>query len=126
MLVKAIRLVGVPPQGGDWEGFGEPAQFGPYAIESGALQLYYGGVQQGETVAVGRVEALANGGTLITLAAPQKIDRLRFTINSITGRWWWEEVAALSEIEVIGMAAQSVLLPPEALTERIFLPTITR
>lgn len=126
MMVKAIRLVGVPPQGGDWEGFGEPAQFGPYAIESGSLQLYYGGVQQGETVAVGRVEALASGGTLITLAEPQEIDRLRFTINSITGRWWWEEVAALSEIEVIGMAAQSLLLPPEALTERIFLPTITR
>lgn len=126
MLIKAVRLIGVPPQGGDWEGFGEPAEFGPYAIEAGSLQLYRNGVQQEETVAVGRVEPLESGGTLITLAEPLEVDRVRFTVNSITGRWWWEEIAALSEIEVLGMAANALPLPLAELTETVYLPTIAR
>lgn len=127
LWVKSIRLIGVPPTGGDWEGFGEPAELGPYAIETGTLQLFREGVQQGEDLAVGRVEPLASGGTLITLAEPTQLDRLRFTVASITGRWWWQEIAALSEVEVIGMAIKvSALLPEEELTEKTFLPTVVR
>ncbi|MEZ4622632.1 MAG: hypothetical protein R2867_45025 [Caldilineaceae bacterium] len=126
MLVKSIRLVGVPPQGGDWEGFGEPAQFGAYYVESGTLAFARGGLPQGAPVAVGRVEPLESGGTLITLPEPLEIDRLRFTIESITGRWWWEEVAALNEIEVMGMVASARATPLEELTETVFLPTISR
>ena len=127
LRVKSIRLIGVPPNGGDWGGFGEPAQFGPYYVDTGTLQLFYEGVQQGEDLAVARVEPLATGGTLITLAEPMEIDRLRFTVNSISGRWWWQEIAALSEIEVMGMAASVVTpLPPEALTEKVFLPAVVQ
>ncbi|MCB0124557.1 MAG: hypothetical protein KDE58_20020 [Caldilineaceae bacterium] len=126
MSIQSIRLVGVPAQGGDWNGFGEPAQFGPYYIETGTLTLYSGGLQQGESIAVGRVEPLADGGTRITLPEPVAVDRLRFTVKGISGRWWWEEVAALSEIEVMGMAANANALPPDQLTEKVFLPTISR
>jgi len=127
LLIKSIRLIGVPPTGGDWAGFGEPAEMGPYAIATGTLQLFREGVQQGDDLAVGRVEPLATGGTLITLAEPMQLDRVRFTVASITGRWWWQEVAALSEIEVMGMATQvNAPLPEEALTEKTFLPTVVR
>ncbi len=123
MLVKSIRLVGPPPNGGDWDGFGDPAQDGPYYVESGVLQLYEKDVQLGGNLPVGRVEPLANGGTLITLPAPMAIDKLRFTINSVTGRWSWEQVAALNEIEVIGMAAEASA-PSEV--HKLFLPTVRR
>lgn len=123
VLVKSIRLVGPPPNGGDWDGFGDPAQDGPYYVESGILQLYEKDTQLGANLPVGRVEPLANGGTLITLPAPLAIDKLRFTINSVTGRWSWEHVAALNEIEVIGMAAEA---PAPAEVHKLFLPTVRR
>jgi hypothetical protein len=126
VLVQAVRLYGVPPTGGDWGGFGVPAESGPYYIDSGSLQFYQGGLQQGPTVPVGRVEPLANGGTLVTLPTPVTVDRLRFTIDSVTGRWFHEEVAALSELEVSGMAANAVTVPLEQLTEKVYLPTIGR
>jgi len=126
LLIKSIRLVGVPPTGGDWGGFGTPAKDGPYAIEAGSLQLFRDGNQVGAALPVGRVEPLANGGTLITLAQPQQIDRLRFTVEAITGRWFSGEVAALTEIEVIGMATTVSAPPLVAQDEQIFLPTVLR
>jgi len=108
ITMTSVRLVGPPPNGGDWDGFGQPAQYGNYYVESGTVKLYLNGAQVGGDIAVGRVEPLSPsaGGTLITLTSPARIDRLRFTVNAISGRWWWEHVAALNEIEVIGMAAE--------------------
>jgi hypothetical protein len=77
-------------------------------------------------VAVGRVEPLESGGTLITLEQPLEVDQVSFTINEISGRWWSEEVAALSEIEVMGMAATAMPLPEVTLTEQIYLPIVER
>lgn len=123
MVVQGVRLVGPPPNGGDWNGFGQPAQFGPYSIETGTLQLYRNGAPVGEALAVGRVEPLVNGGTLVTLPTPQTADRVRFTIHSIRGRWWWDEVAALNEIEVIGAAAE----PAQPISfQKLFLPVLRR
>lgn len=126
MRVQAIRLVGVPPVGGDWGGFGQPTAEGPYYIEAGTLQVYRGNRLQDNAVTVDRVEPLATGGTLITLAEPVVIDSLRFTIDAISGEWWHEEVAALSEVEVLGMDAEVLMLPPEAMTEKIYLPVVGR
>lgn len=126
LQIKSIRLVGVLPTGGDWDGFGKPETDGPYAIEAGSLQLFLQDNQLGDTLPVGRVEPLAAGGTLITLAQPQEIDRLRFTVQAITGRWHWETIAALSEIEVTGMATTVTALPVVEQSERIFLPTVRR
>jgi hypothetical protein len=106
MLVKQIRLAGPPPTGGDWGGFGEPASYGEYHVESGVIMFEYQGAAVGNPIPVGRVEPLENGGTLITLPSPVVIDRLRFEITTTAGRWWWDEVAALNEIEVIGQAAE--------------------
>jgi hypothetical protein len=123
ITVTSVRLVGPPPSGGDWGGFGQPAQYGSYYVESGALRLYLDGAQVGSDLAVDRVEPLTNGGTLIALGSPTRIDRLRFTVNSISGRWWWDPIAALNEIEVIGRAAE-----PRPLLEiwRNFLPALSR
>lgn len=123
VMVQSIRLVGPPPTGGDWNGFGRPEKDGPYYVEAGALQLYRQGAPVGDALPVGRVEPLANGGTLITLPAPLVIDKVRFTINSTTGLWSWEQVAALNEIEVIGMAAEA---PAPAAVHKLFLPTVRR
>ena len=109
MLVRSIRLVGPPPRGGDWDGFGEPAMYGDYAITGGSLALYRAG-QLLDTLAVGQVLPLADGGTLITLPTPLVVDEIRFTVNATTGRWWWDEVAALNEIEVTGRAAEAAPL----------------
>jgi len=125
LLVKSIRLVGVPSTGGDWGGFGQPDKDGPYFIESGSLQLFHNDTEVAAPIAVGRVEPLATGGALVTLAQPQTIDRLRFTVGSITGRWHWEAIAALSEIEVIGMATAATA-PPTEFTEFVFLPVVSK
>ncbi len=114
--VRQIRLVGPPPfsshcasgsycGGGDWGGFGSPEQYGPYYVESATLALYRDGVLV-QTVPIGRINPLSDGGTLIELATPLVIDQLRLTINSTSGRWHWSQVAALNEIEVIGQAAE--------------------
>lgn len=120
--VTSILLVGPPPKGGDWGGFGDPAQYGDYYVETGTLRLYHNGSLV-QTINTGRVQPLTNGGTVITLASPVVIDRLRFTINSTSGRWYWSQVAALSEIEVIGAAAE-----PFPLLDifRTFLPSLLR
>jgi hypothetical protein len=122
LLVKSVLLVGPPPNGGDWGCFGSPDQDGDYYVESGTLQLWLDGTKVGNTN-VGRVEPLENGGTLITLGSATTIDQLRFTVQSVTGRFCWSEVAALNEIEVIGMAAE-----PWPLLEilKVFLPVIER
>ena len=70
LLIKAVRLVGVPSTGGDWEGFGKPEKDGPYAITAGEVQLFNKNSQVGSALAVGRVEPLESGGTVITLAQP--------------------------------------------------------
>jgi hypothetical protein len=59
----------------------------------------------------------------VVFDTPTVIDRLRFTVNSISGRWQWSEVAALNEIEVIGQAAE-----PWPLLEisKVFIPAILR
>lgn len=123
VLVSKIRLVGPPPTVGDWDGFGQPPEYGDYYVESGTLRLLYNGNQATPPIAVGRIEPWVNGGTLITLDPPVVIDRLRFTVDGITGRWWWNEIAALNEIEVIGMATE-----PYPLLElwRIFVPSIIK
>jgi hypothetical protein len=126
LRIKSVRLVGVPPTGGDWEGFGKPEKDGPYAITAGELQLFNQGSQVGSKLTVGRVEPLENGGTLVTLAQPVEVDRLRFTISAVIGRWHWETIAALNEIEVMGMATKVSAPPVRELNERLYLPTVRR
>ncbi len=126
LLIKTVRLVGVPSIGGDWEGFGQPEKDGPYAITAGEVQLFRNDNPVGSALAVGRVEPLENGGTLLTLAQPTEIDRLRFTIGAVTGRWHWETIAALNEIEVMGMATSVSAPPVQELNERLYLPAVRR
>ncbi|NUM46842.1 MAG: hypothetical protein HUU38_19220 [Anaerolineales bacterium] len=122
MLVSSIRLVGPPPNGGDWGGFGSPEEQGDYYVEAGTLKLYRQGVEV-ESFSINRIEPLENGGTLLVLDTPLVIDQLRFTVEAISGRWHWQEVAALNEIEVIGMASE-----PWPLLEimTLFLPLVGR
>lgn len=120
--ISQIRLVGPPPLGGDWSGFGSPSQYGDYYVEAATVELYLDGVLV-DSLAVGRIEPLANGGTLVTLPAPMTVDQLRFTVNQITGRWHWSEVAALNEIEVIGQAAEQF---PLLQIWQTFLPGVIR
>ena len=119
MTIESIRLVGPPPLGGDWDGFGEPAQYGDYYVESARIELFRAGVLV-ETIEVGRIEPMeSTGGTIIYLAQPTTVDQLRFTVLSTTGRWYWAEVAALNEIEVIGYA--NGVTPPFAI-QSVYLP----
>ena len=106
MRVKQIRLVGPPSEGGDWGGFGDPEMYGPYYVEEATLAMYLDG-NLVDSQATGRIEPLDNGGTLLTFDTPLEIDRLRLTVQSVNGRWYWQEVAALNEIEVIGQATMS-------------------
>lgn len=122
MRVKQIRLVGPPPVGGDWDGFGKPEADGPFYVEASTLDLYLEGVLL-QSQAIGRIEPLDNDGTLVTFVEPIEIDRLRLTINQVNGRWYWETVAALNEIEVIGQAADSW---PMLQLSHIYLPIIQR
>lgn len=105
MTITKVRLVGPPPIEGDWGGFGHSSITSPYHIAAGTLQFYSGEALVGSPINVGQVEPLSNGGTLINLPLPVKIDRLRFTVDVINGKWWYADVAALNEIEVIGTAA---------------------
>ena len=106
LLVKSVLLVGPPPKGGDWSCFGSPEQDGDYYVEAGTLKLWQDDTEVG-SFSVGRVEPLENGGTRITLSVPTAINRLRFTVQAVSGRFCWSEVAALNEIEVIGKAAEA-------------------
>ena len=126
LLVKSIRLAGVPPTGGDWEGFGKPEKDGAYAITAGEVQFFRNDSQVGSALAVGRVEPLETGGTLIMLTQPVEIDRLHFTIQAVTGRWHWETIAALNEIVVMGMATNIAAPPIKELNQRLYLPTVQR
>jgi hypothetical protein len=120
--VTRIRLVGPPPLSGDWGGFGVPAQYGDYYVDAATVELFVDGAAV-DTLQIGRIEPLSNGGTVITFNTPITIDRLRFTVNATTGRWHWSEVAALNEIEVIGQAAEP---PPLLEIWQTFLPTMIR
>ncbi len=102
MKVKSIRLIGPPSTGGDWGGFGQGPETTPYHVTGGVLTLSLNG-QQVQQVNVGQVNSYAEGGTLLNLAQPVVIDKLRFKVNSTTGYWYWQTVAALNEIEVMGM-----------------------
>lgn len=123
MTITSIRLVGPPPVEGDWGGFGEPAKYGDYYVEEATIELYRDGVAVGEAISSGRIYPLSEGGTLITLDGPVTIDQLRLTVTETAGRWYWDEVAALNEIEVMGMAAE-----PSPLFElfELFLPMLER
>jgi hypothetical protein len=123
VTVQSIRLVGAPPTGGDWEGFGQPPEFGDYYIESGELQLSLDGAPAGAAISVGRVEPLVAGGTQVILDTPVTADRVRFTIAATSGRWWWSQVAALNEIEVIGKSAEPF---PAFTSWSFFLPVLQR
>lgn len=122
VLVESLRLVGPPPNGGDWGGFGQPAMYGDYYVESATIRLYREGVLI-DTLTTGRIEPHTNGGTLVALAVPLVIDELRVRVDGVSGRWWWDEVAALNEIEVIGQAAEP--FPLYQLWD-VFLPAILR
>ena len=122
MLVSKIRLVGPEPQGGDWEGFGEYDQPSPYHVTAGTLRFYNGDSDVGNPVPVAQVASLSEGGTLITLTTPRQIDRLTFTIDAIEGKWWYQDVAALNEIEVIGKATQSITVD----VNQVYLPILAR
>ena len=91
-------------------------------MKTATLRLYHNGSLV-QTLNVGRIEPLEDGGTLITLVSPLVIDRLRLTINDTSGRWYWSEVAALNEIEVIGAAAEPF---PLLEISRTFLPAFQR
>ena len=106
MRISQVRLVGPPARGGDWDGFGEPAQYGDYYVTAGVLRLFRNGVQVGADISVGQVNPLSSGATTVTLPAPQVVDALTFEVSATTGRWYWDHVAALAEIEVIGRAAE--------------------
>ena len=106
MRIRALRLVGPPPLGGDWDGFGEPAQYGDFYVEGATLAFFRDGSPVGSPIDVGRIEPLSGGGTLVTLPAPRVVDEVRLTITAVTGRWYWSTVAALSEIEIEGQAAE--------------------
>jgi hypothetical protein len=84
--------------------------------------LYHEGSQV-NTLATGRIEPLDNGGTLLTFDPPVEFDRLRLTVDAVTGRWYWDEVAALNEIEVIGQATEPW---PELEIAYALLPFIQR
>lgn len=117
MGVSRLRLVGTLPNG---NGFGEPAQFGDYYVESATLKLYRDG-QVVRTIDVGRIQPMSQGGTLIDLGGTLEIDKLRLTINETSGRYWWGIVGAIAEIEVIGTNAEPwPLVQPTA----TFLPLI--
>lgn len=118
--VTSIRLVGPPPNGGDWDGFGNPEQHGDYYVESATLRLYRDGAVV-KTINVGRIEPLSNGGTEIVLSTPIDIDALRLTVNETTGAFHWDAVAAINEIEVIGKAAESW---PLLEISKSFLPSV--
>jgi hypothetical protein len=120
MTATQVRLAGPPPVGGDWGGFGQGPTTDPYHVTAGTLRFYLDGVQVG-VLSVGQVEPLSNGGTTITLAAPVRMDRLRFTVNSVTGYFWWESVAALNEIEVIGQASEYTIA-----LQQVYLPAVQR
>lgn len=100
--IKSIKLYGPPTSGGDWGGFGQGPVGTPYHITGGTLALSSGGSVI-QTLNVGKVNSYAEGGTVVNLAAPLVIDKLRFNIGGVEGFWHWQVVAALNEIEVMGM-----------------------
>ena len=122
MRVKQIRLVGPPAEGGDWGGFGDPVHEGPYYVDDATLTLYHGG-NQVNSLPTGRIEPLDSGGTLLTFDPPVEIDQLQLVVEEVNGRWYWSEVAALNEIEVIG---QATVPWPELELNYIWLPIIKK
>jgi hypothetical protein len=133
--VSQIRLVAPPRRGdycdageycggGDWGGFGLPEQYGEYVVAAATLRLYHRD-NLVESIAVGQILPLSEGGTLLELAAPLEIDRLRLTIEQVNGRWHWNQVAALNEIEVVGQAAEPWPLF-EPMSHKIFLSFLQR
>ncbi len=100
--IKSVKLIGPPATGGDWGGFGQGPETTPYHITGGTLALSLNG-QTVQSLNVGQVNSYAEGGTLVTFNLPIIVDKLRFTINSTAGYWYWSKVAALNEIEVMGM-----------------------
>ena len=122
MQVSKVRLVGPEPTGGDWGGFGNPSAAGPYHITAGAVRLYNDGLQVSDPLSVGQIEPLSNGGTWVNLSTPQEIDRLTFTVESVSGQWYHQNVAALNEIEVIGRATEIVTVTFTS----VYLPAIQK
>jgi len=120
-LVNKVHLVAPLPTGGDWGGFGSGPNNTPYHITSSTLRFYLGGVPVGNPINVGQIEPLANGGTWVNLGSPITIDQLTFTVNATAGYWYWSTIAALNEIEVIGMASS-----PPAANNFIYLPMLIR
>jgi hypothetical protein len=86
------------------------------------LNLYLDG-NLVDSRAVGRIQPLDTGGTLVTFNTPIEMDSLRLTVDAIVGRWHWDEVAALNEIEVIGQAAEAW---PLLEISKVYLPVIQR
>jgi len=101
--IKSVRLIGPPPTGGDWGGFGSGPEMTPYHITNGTLALSLNGAAVGSPIEVAQVGSYTEGGTQINFAQPIIIDKLRFTVNETGGYWYWSRVAALNEIEVLGM-----------------------
>jgi hypothetical protein len=122
MRIKKIHLVGPPPTGGDWGGFGNPSSAGPYHITSATLRFYKDGVEVGSPLNVGQIEPLANGGSWFNLPAALDVDQIKFTVNITAGKWYSQNVAALNEIEVIGQAAT----PFQAPAINTYLPTVLK
>ncbi len=122
MEIASLRLVGPPPNGGDWGGFGQPEQYGDYYVEGGTLTFYLDGALQ-HTQTTGRILPLEQGATHLAFNSPLLADAVRLRIDDVSGRWWWEQVAALNEIEVIGRAAEPW---PEAVVHKAFLPTVRK
>jgi hypothetical protein len=122
MTITKVRLVGPPPIDGDWGGFGHYDYTSPYHIVSSTLQFYLNDVQVNAMIGVGQIEPLTNGGTVITLPQPIAINRLKFTVKDIEGKWWWSDIAALNEIEVIGMAAEQYTIN----IQRAYLPLMMK
>jgi hypothetical protein len=122
MRIKKVHLVAPPPTGGDWGGFGQPGSAGPYRVTSATLRFYKGGTEVGSPINVGPIEPLSNGGTWINLPSVLEVDRMRFTVNGISGRWYNQDVAALNEIEVTGQATE----PYVVILKANYLPVILK
>lgn len=120
--IKSVRLVAPPPVGGDYGGFGDGPDDTPYHVTNATLEFFHKGAPVGTPVQTGQIEPMTNGGTTLDLNTPVTADTVKLTINATEGHYYWSQVAALNEIEVIGMTADGTTNPEPTVTPTPTLP----
>ncbi|MFN8458459.1 MAG: hypothetical protein U0401_28035 [Anaerolineae bacterium] len=123
VLIKKIRWLARLPLPGIGVAFCK-AQFS-WAVSYhclSTLRFYKDGVEVGSAVNTGQIEPLSAGGTAINLPSPLEVDQIKFTVNSISGKWHHQDVAALNELEIIGMAA----VPFQSPIKYTYLPVVLK